>query len=415
MPKNPNIESVYKVLVENMNEAIWMGDEHEVTIYANPKFCELMEYSLNEMLGRQSYEFWDEESANRVRDTNHAKRKKGIASSYEGNLLTKSGKLIPVLLSGSPTPEGGTVGIMTDLRELKRSEESEKLLSQAVDQASNGIIVLDSRFNIYSWNKGAKAIFGYKKEAILGKPIFSIFDEVILGRELLSAQGRPFELRARHKNKFDLRTMATVNSVQTSNKDPHYLLLVRDITNQAKTEEELALKYEKIKLAYNDLGLVRRQMDYIFDFLEFAEANDDEKTITKFIVTSIIMLTQTDACTYRKYNSEKGTLDIVSCFGFEQDWYGKATTKFQGSLAQKAVQQGFPLKVLNLANEPLYDSIHLARKYNLCSALIIPIQHKDRLIGMLTLYVTPHKKLEIFENEFIEKYAQLIGTVMSRF
>ena len=60
-----------------MNEAVWMGDKNEITVYANPKFCELMEMSLEEMLGRPSYDFWDKQSAQTVKNVNLNKRKKG--------------------------------------------------------------------------------------------------------------------------------------------------------------------------------------------------------------------------------------------------------------------------------------------------------------------------------------------------
>ncbi len=68
-----------------------------------------MEYSLEEMIGRESYDFWDPESSKTVKKTNQNERKSGRASSYEGNLLTKNGKNVPVLLSGAPLPNGGTV------------------------------------------------------------------------------------------------------------------------------------------------------------------------------------------------------------------------------------------------------------------------------------------------------------------
>ena len=73
-----------------MAEAVWMGDENEKTIYANPKFCKLIGYSLEEMIGQESYIFWDDESAKTVRNTNNSKRKKGESSSYTGNLLSKN-------------------------------------------------------------------------------------------------------------------------------------------------------------------------------------------------------------------------------------------------------------------------------------------------------------------------------------
>lgn len=65
----------FRDLIETMNEAVWVGDDQERTIYSNPRFCEIMEYTLEEMIGRESYEFWDPESAQTVRKTNQGKRK----------------------------------------------------------------------------------------------------------------------------------------------------------------------------------------------------------------------------------------------------------------------------------------------------------------------------------------------------
>jgi len=94
-----------------------------------------------------------------VRNTNTLKRKKGESSSYEGNLVTKSGKIIPVMTNGTPLPDGGTIGIMTDLREIKAKEENEKILFNAVQYSTDAIIICDKDGNISSWNKGAHIIF----------------------------------------------------------------------------------------------------------------------------------------------------------------------------------------------------------------------------------------------------------------
>ncbi|MGE3279115.1 MAG: PAS domain-containing protein [Candidatus Altimarinota bacterium] len=115
-------DNMYQKLVENMNEAVWVGDKNERTVYANPKFRNMMGYTLEEMLGKKSYDFWDEESCARVRHINETDRAKGKSSSYEGNLLTKKKERIPVLLSGAAI-DHGTVGIMTDLRPLKEKEQ----------------------------------------------------------------------------------------------------------------------------------------------------------------------------------------------------------------------------------------------------------------------------------------------------
>lgn len=116
----------YKKIVEHMSESIWIWDEKERTTYANPNFCKLLWYSLKEMIGRESYDFRDEESIKTVANNNE-KREEWHASKYEWVLKAKDGTLIPVLCSGTPIP-WGTVWIMTDLREVKTLQKAKEEL-----------------------------------------------------------------------------------------------------------------------------------------------------------------------------------------------------------------------------------------------------------------------------------------------
>src|SRR3989338_9149741 len=362
-------------------------------------------YTLEEMIGKVSYDFWDEESAKRVRNINTGERKKGISSSYEGNLARRDGHKVPVLLSGTPLPNGRTIGIMTDLSELKMKEEKENILSKAIQYATDAIITFNSKGYIESWNKGAKIIFGYKKEEIVGGKLTKIFSGKEIEKILAdSAVKYNLELAAKHKNKESVKISATLTPVFMGENKPvlFYLIIARDITSQAKLEEELSLKYKKIKDAYNKFGIIRREMDYIFDLLNIQEECSDQKQIGDFIVTSIIMLTKIDGCVLRIYNKSKNTLDHISSFGLGADWRGKSSVKYPNSLVEKAFKMETPLKIIDITKEPKYQSKYLAKKSNLCSLLLIPLKSKGQLIGSLSLYCSPEKKLEIFENEFIE-------------
>jgi len=399
---------IYQKLVEHLNEAVWMGDKNERTIYANPKFCKMMEYELEEMLGKESYEFWDEESAMTVRNVNTTKRKNGISSSYEGFLKTRTGKLIPVLLSGTPMPDGGTIGIMTDLSDLKKVEANEKILSSAIQHANDAIVIFDSNSEIKSWNKGAKIIFGYEKEEMIGQKLDKLFSLEQIADFFKSRSGYyNIELQSKDKNSRNISIAATLTSVSPDSRDPYYLLIVRDITSQTEFEEELSLKYQKIQEAYNQFGLVRRQMDYIFEILELLESSYDKQSIADYIVSSLVMITKTDACLLRIYNKDKDALEMVSSFGIK-DADAKASVKYNGSLAEKAHLKKSPLKIADLSIEPRYQSAYLAKKNNLNSMMLIPLRFQDEIIGSLYLYATPEKKLAIFENTFLESYAKII-------
>lgn len=409
--------SIYKQLLENMAEAVWMGDKDEKTLYANPKFCKLVEYPLEDIIGQESYVFWDEESRKVVRKNNKLKRQKGQSSSYLWNLLTKSWKKIPVELHGTPIPGGGTIGIMTDLRALKEKEAQEKILLHAIEKSTDAMMIiwLDEKINF--WNKGAQIIFWYKQKEVLWRKLPSLFYKKDLPFLLQTDEVvNKYEVKAKHKNKHDLHISVTQSPVYdlSGNTIISYLLVCRDITNYRKVEEELTIKHKKVKDAYKEVGIMRRQSDYIEELLEMNETYYlDNKKLADYIVTSIIMLTKVDACELLMYDKDKDALEILSHFGFTDDWVGGWVLHFKGSIAEKAYLMREPVKIIDILRDPMFQRPALARKHSMTSLLLIPLIAKGKFIGMLWLYTKWNKKLEIFENEFIEKYAKVVSLVLS--
>lgn len=415
---HPDADTIYRRLVEHMNEAVWMGDQHERTVYANPKFCELMGMTQEEMVGRESYEFWDEESALRVRQVNTGQRRKGMASSYEGNLLTKSKKKIPVLLSGTPLPDGGTIGIMTDLRKLRESQRQQRLLESAVQHAMDVILILDADGTIRSWNRGAKIAFGYTQEKMVGSSVDVLFPEAHVTDALRdSHRTQNVEWKATHKSGSSITLSVTLTFIHAAEDqaDAAWLLIGRNISSQRLFEEELATRYDKLREAYNKFGITRRQMDYVFELLDLCISRQSEQLVADFIVNSVVMLTRVDACSLRRFDSVQRTLTMLSSFGMSDDWRGKKILKYSDSVVKRSFEKKTPIKVIDLASDPSYHSKNLARKSNFTSMLSLPLLFRGELLGSLSLYVGPDKKLEIFDNEFIEKYAELISVVMSSF
>lgn len=115
LPVNP--KNLLFSLLDNMEEAVWVGDKNEFTVFVNKRYCELLGYEIEEILGWKSYKFWDDESIRIVEYINNNHRKRGVASSYKGKLKTKNGLLIPVKVNGAPLSNGGTVGIITKLED----------------------------------------------------------------------------------------------------------------------------------------------------------------------------------------------------------------------------------------------------------------------------------------------------------
>lgn len=407
---------IYKQLIDHMEEAVCMTDENNITTYVNPKLCNLLWRSFEEIVWQSSSIFLDTTSKRKVSRVNKTERINGESSSYDITIVTKLWNSISVRLNWTPLPDGWTIGIMTDMREIEAKNESRKILYNAVQFSTDGIIMCNQEAIITFWNKWAQLIFWSKYDDMIQKSLTSIFSKkdiknLIQDKEVMTK----YDLVAKHIDKSEMRISVTQTAIlnEKKNRIISYLLICRDITNHRNMEAEIESKYQKIREVYTWIGIIKRQSDYIFELLKVSEKyHYDLPSIWNFIVTSIIMLTQVDGCELRLYNKKEKSLNMVSHFGFTQDWSGKKNIPFKWSLAEVAYKAWKPLKIIDLLKEPKYQTPALARKHGMTSLLLIPLSLKWEFIWILSLYTKSNKKLEVFENEFIEKYAKVIQLVL---
>ncbi|MBN2087142.1 PAS domain S-box protein [Candidatus Peregrinibacteria bacterium] len=160
----------YKSMVEHMQNGVWVADSNLRLLYANPSICKLLGYTYNEMIGMHEFDLWSKGTIEKVKKILSTDRKRGISSSYEGGIYTKSGERIPILSHGTPLPDGGTVVIVTDIRELKKKDEelrkSEKRFKNMANLLPQVVFETDSSGNLLFVNKEAHKMFGYSEKEI---------------------------------------------------------------------------------------------------------------------------------------------------------------------------------------------------------------------------------------------------------
>ncbi|MBL4693856.1 PAS domain S-box protein, partial [Candidatus Gracilibacteria bacterium] len=148
-------------IAQTMNEALWIGDKNHKTVYVNLVFERLSGFSLAECVGKDCITFFNEEGK-KIIQGQHGTRTKGKASEYEATMISKTGRKIPLWISGSPTQDGGTMGIFTNLTRLKELSQQETLSRQIIKNSKEAIVVLDKNRKIKLWNAGASKIFDYE-------------------------------------------------------------------------------------------------------------------------------------------------------------------------------------------------------------------------------------------------------------
>lgn len=121
-------ETKLRSLIENMHEGLVEVDRHENILFVNQRFCEMVGYSEDELIGQNiSLMLADSEGRETVSKA-HEERYQGKTGIYEMKLYHKSGNPMWFLLGGVPVTDDdgkvvGSMGVHTDITDIKLNEE----------------------------------------------------------------------------------------------------------------------------------------------------------------------------------------------------------------------------------------------------------------------------------------------------
>jgi PAS domain S-box-containing protein len=107
---------------------------------------------------------------------------------FETTRMKKNGERFAVSVTISPVRDatGRVIGaskILRDIAERKRIEESRYRLAAIVDSADDAIISKDLNGIIRTWNEGARRMFGYTSDEIVGQSILRLIPKHMRGEE----------------------------------------------------------------------------------------------------------------------------------------------------------------------------------------------------------------------------------------
>ena len=193
-------ENRYKTLVENMNEGIIMTDPEENILFLNDQMAQILELNNHEIMGKKSFEVFDNESAKDLIISKSQNRQKGITEQYEISVWTSPNQRKQLLVAAAPYLDGqkhflGTIAIITDISERK---ETEKKLEEKKYE-------LDS--------------FMYKASHDLKGPLASIIGITNIAQQEVSDNNalRYFDLVTQSAKKLDLILSELINLTRLNN------------------------------------------------------------------------------------------------------------------------------------------------------------------------------------------------------
>ncbi len=180
-------EARFRELAELLPQIVFEVDAQGQIKYVNRHAFESTGYTQADVERRRSvFEIIVPQDHERVKQ-NIANVLQGTASdSYEYTLRRKDGSTFPVLIYSAPIVRDqvpvGLRGIIVDISERKKAavalQESEEKFRSVVEQANDGIVLIDTQGIIVEWNRGQENITGIAKDVVLGRSIGEVFSRI---------------------------------------------------------------------------------------------------------------------------------------------------------------------------------------------------------------------------------------------
>lgn len=165
-------EQRYRMLVETMNEGLCVIDKDDRIIYVNNKYCEMLGYSREELLGRNLYEIVDSSKHEILRE-NLAKERRGEKVVYESIYVRKDGGKVFARVSAAPIFDAngsysGAFAVISDITELRQAldnlSKSEREYRSLADNISDILLRIDLEGNCTYLSRSALEETGYSIE-----------------------------------------------------------------------------------------------------------------------------------------------------------------------------------------------------------------------------------------------------------
>lgn len=263
---------IYRSLIETTNTGYVILDIKGCVIDANNEYVRLTGYSdINEISGRSVIEwtapYESEKNASAVKKC----AEQGFIRNFEIDYIHRDGTVIPIEINATVVNNlKGELVMQTLCRDITQRRETEKELmglnqqlreseqlielKKAIDQASDGISVIDMGGNIIFINRAMAKMHGYNLEELVGKNI-SIFHTT----EQLTNEVKPLFEKLIKEDSFagevkNLRKDGTIFPVfmsgaticEADRKPVKIVAVAHDMTEQKKAEENFRSLFDSV-------------------------------------------------------------------------------------------------------------------------------------------------------------------------
>jgi len=297
---------------------------------------------------------------------------------------------------------------------LVRPLRSKIILEQAraatvVSNAVDGIITIDGRGLIESFNPAAEKIFGFSADEVLGNPLTLLIpgrhrDAHLKGLERVqltgksNTVGKTLELHGLRNDGSEFPMELSI-SAWKAGKEMFFTGIVRDITERKRAEEKI----------HRD----RAQLSILQDINAAATSTLDLGAVLNMLLDKIDILLPYAACSVSLMDPASGKLEPLAVRNLDETELKAIAERSGGGFRRIVLESKSPLVISNVQADsklPLVTEFFI--KHGLVSYLGLPLMAKGEAIGTISVLTKEEHAFTTEEINFLSTLAAQAATAI---
>ena len=268
-------DELYRTLVTFSPDALYVHIDGRIT-FVNPGCCRLLgAEDPSQLIGKSVLEIVHPEYHDRVRERWNLISGGEHAPPLEEKFVRLDGTVVDVEVSAVPIDWEGSRGVQViarDITERKRAQESQLLLTTALESAANGVVITDLKGNMVWVNEAFTGMTGYTRgEAVGRNPRLLNSREQdssfyrVLWDTILAGNVWRGDLVNRKKDGSLYTEEMTITPVKNADGEiTHFIAVKQDTTERKRAERELRLMAQTVACARDCISITDLDNKFLF-------------------------------------------------------------------------------------------------------------------------------------------------------